>query len=132
MSHALVTAEFADGTYSFALYMGQWEELQEITGLGPREICLRLLEGKYRARWPREIHRLGLIGAGMKPVDAKRLVEQYCDTQPFDDLIPLAVQVCAKATVRPASDEEVKKKEAVNGAMATDGYDFRSSTATGQ
>lgn len=130
MSHCLVTADFGDGTYPFALYLGQWEELQEITGIGPRELCQRLIERRYLARWPREIHRLGLIGAGMKPVQAKKLVERYCDSQPFEELLPLAAEIVLKAIVK--IDDEAAKKKDPEPATAMAESDFASSMGTVQ
>lgn len=130
MSHCLVTSDFADGSYTFGLFLGQWEELQEITSCGPLELFGKLSRLEFRARWLREIVRLGLIGGGMKPADAKRLVERYVDTVPFAEAWPLAFQIVARSCYRP--DEESKKKaleEEANGQAASD---FPPSTETVQ
>lgn len=111
MSHALIVHDFADGSYSFALYLGQWEELQEITGYGPLETYQKLGLLQFRARWPREIIRLGLIGGGMRPVDAKKMVERYVDTRPFSDSLALAIEIVGPSCYPVDKDADGEKKE---------------------
>lgn len=130
MSHATLTADFADGSYSFALFMGQWEELQEIVNCGPLELFGKLSRLEFRARWLREIIRLGLIGGGQKPAEAKRLVDRYVDTVPFAESWPLAFQIVARSCYRPNEDEGQKKiTDEANGQA---GSDFPPSTETVQ
>jgi hypothetical protein len=109
MSHCIYTGELGGEEHQFALYLGQWEELQEKLGFGPLEIFGKLSRLEFRASWLREIVRLGLIGGGTSPAAAKRMVERYVDTVPFADAWPLAFQIVARSCYRPS--EEGKKKE---------------------
>jgi hypothetical protein len=120
MSHALITAELGGQEHSFALYLGQWDELQEITGCGPIELFGKLSRLEFRAKWLGEIHRLGLIGGGMNPAEAKRLVQRYVDTVPFAEAWPLAFQIVARSCYRPNEEGDSQKKEveAANGASS--------------
>lgn len=134
MSHALITRDFADATYSFALNLGQWEELQERVNCGPDELFWKLHRREYRASWLREIIRLGLIGGGANAIEAKRLVERYVDTAPFSDSLPLALMIVARSVYRPDEGDDDKKNErnaSTNGDDRTRS-DSRQSTATVQ
>jgi Phage tail tube protein, GTA-gp10 len=115
VSHCVLTAELGGEEHQFALYLGQWEELQEKLGLGPFEIFTKLSRLEFRASWLREITRLGLIGGGMKPPEAKRLVERYVDTVPFAEAWPLAFQIVARSCYRPTEEGNGKKKEEAGG-----------------
>jgi hypothetical protein len=108
MSHCVLIAELGGEEHQFALYLGQWEELQERLGFGPLEIFDKLSRLQFRANWLREITRLGLIGGGMSPGAAKRLVERYVDSVPFAEAWPLAFQIVARSCYRP--NEEAQKK----------------------
>lgn len=74
-----IELEFADGTYGFRLAIGELEELQEKTGVGPYALLRRLLANDWLITDVREAIRLGLIGGGQEPVASKRLVERYVD-----------------------------------------------------
>jgi hypothetical protein len=115
MSHCILTAELGGEERQFALYLGQWEELQEKLGFGPLEIFARLSRLEFRASWLREITRLGLIGGGMSPAAAKRLVERYVDTVPFAEAWPLAFQIVARSCYRPNEEGDSKKKAMEEG-----------------
>lgn len=82
-----VTLEWGDGRHTFRLALGQLRELQETINksrsrigaslIGPVTLYKMVAGGDA---WPDEINaiiRLGLIGGGMTPVDAFRLVEEY-------------------------------------------------------
>jgi hypothetical protein len=112
MSHCVLTAELGGEDRQFALYLGQWEELQEITNCGPIILYQKLATWDFRAKWLREIIRLGLIGGGMKPAEAKRLVERYVDTVPFAESLPLTLKIVGPACFAPNSEIDQKKKEA--------------------
>lgn len=130
MSHCVLNAELGGEERQFALYLGQWDEIQEKLGLGPLEVFARLSRLEFRANWLREITRLGLIGGGMKPAEAKGLVERYVDTVPFAEAWPLAFQIVARACYRPNKEDNGKKKE-MEGEDQT-GSSFPSSTETVQ
>lgn len=94
---------FGDAYYTFALGLEQIAELQEKCGAGIGAIFARVLAGRillpgaarkqvgiptagaYRYEDLRETTRLGLIGGGMKPTDARVMVERYVDTRPIKE-----------------------------------------------
>lgn len=84
---AEVELDWADGTYLFALKAKQVEELEHLTGVGIGRLTARVTgEADFYYRDVRETIRLGLIGGGMPPVEARRLVEAYVDGQPLQPL----------------------------------------------
>lgn len=74
-----IELDFADGSYGFRLAIGELEELQEKTGVGPYALLRRLLANDWLIMDVRESIRLGLIGGGTEPIAAKKLVERYID-----------------------------------------------------
>lgn len=79
--NAVVEAEFGDGTYTFRLPIGQLEELQEKTGVGPFKLAQRMLSGEWMLQDVVQVLRLGLIGGGLKSVDALALVRRYAQEE---------------------------------------------------
>lgn len=90
---AKITLEWADGEYDFRMGIGELKELQEKTRriknaagdyqyFGPMKIYEMLSNGQWNVDDVREPIRIGLIGAGMPPVEAKRLVNRYVDEVP--------------------------------------------------
>ncbi|GAB1380451.1 gene transfer agent family protein [Pararhodobacter aggregans] len=86
-------AFFGDANYPFALSDGMLAELEQITGKGASAVYVQLANLTYTAATLREIIRLGLIGAGMSPKEAKRLVEAYAVNTPLGELFPLAFEI---------------------------------------
>jgi hypothetical protein len=115
MSHCIYTGELGGEERQFALYLGQWEELEGIVNCGPLELFNKLARLEFRANWLREITRLGLIGGGMNPIEAKKLVTRYVDNVPFSEAWPLAFQIVARACHRPNEEGNSKKKEETEG-----------------
>jgi hypothetical protein len=109
---ALITLDWADGTYSFRLTIAAAEMLQESVDAGPHAVLDRLAAKLWRARDARETIRCGLIGAGMEPPRAKRLVELYCDERPFGDSVQLAMAILLAAIVGAPDEPLAKKKRA--------------------
>lgn len=85
MSRCSVNLTWADGEYTFCLPLAQIEELQRICDAGPLVIAERLRQGFWKAEDIHATIRLGLIGGGMKPVEALRLVRLYVHEQPLAD-----------------------------------------------
>jgi Phage tail tube protein, GTA-gp10 len=90
---AKLTLEWADGEYDFKLAIGELEELEAATRrikneageyayIGPIELHKLLTSGTCLARDVRETIRIGLIGGGIKPAEALRLVKRYVDEVP--------------------------------------------------
>ncbi|MDB5597377.1 MAG: hypothetical protein JWM36_4338 [Hyphomicrobiales bacterium] len=76
-----ITFDWADGEHTFRLAIGQLRELQDKCDAGPMQIYQRLMDSTWRVDDVRETLRLGLIGGGMKPMDALLLTRRYVDEQ---------------------------------------------------
>jgi hypothetical protein len=86
-------------------------ELEEKCGVGVAEICQRMANGKWKWNDCRETLRLGLIGAGMTPDKALKLIQRYCDDRPLVESALPAQVVLAAAMVGVAGDNLEKKAE---------------------
>ena len=108
---AEVTFFWADDEHSFALKWGQLIELQEKCDAGPYVILERLAANAWRMEDISEIIRLGLIGGGMPPVPALKLVKRYVkDRPPVESVQP--AQVILAAALVGAPEEVVEKSGA--------------------
>lgn len=126
-----VTLDWADGTYSFALYGKQLEELQSISfnptsgkkGVGIAAIAMRVVGWNWYVEDLRNIVRLALIGGGMSPVRAEQLCRMYVDGQPLSGSMgqatpdsPLAlaqaIMQAVFAGVETPEDDEDESEEA--------------------
>lgn len=74
-----VVIDWADGTHTFRLTILTGAELEEKCDAAVSVIARRLMTGQWTISDVRETIRLGLIGAGMKPAEALRLVRTYVD-----------------------------------------------------
>jgi hypothetical protein len=128
-SNASITLAWADGDYLFRLPIGQLRELQEKCGAGPMVIYQRLHSGEWRVDDVRETLRLGLIGGGMKPVEALVLVKRYVDERPWaENVLPATAVILA--AVMGVPDDKVGKPEAeTTTTEATDASSSPRSTA---
>lgn len=131
----LVTLEWADGEYPFALYAEQIEELEAVCqnpttgkhGVGIGAIWMRLMGGNWFASDVYNIIRLGLIGGGAKPIQANRLVKTYAKNLPLsalaasptpDNPVTVAQAILAAAMIGVEADEE-ERQEPVEGESET-------------
>ncbi|WP_273785603.1 gene transfer agent family protein [Brucella intermedia] len=133
---ASITLDFADGTYKFRLAWGQLAELQENCDAGPYVILERLQNRSWRLNDIRENIRLGLIGGGMDPASALKLVKRYVEDRPLLENVKLAQAVLTVALIG-APEEEVgepkaagRKKKSMNSQ--TGKSDLPPSTVTAQ
>lgn len=79
-----ITLEFADSDYLFRLPLKRIAELEEKCGAPVGAIWKRVcLTGDYHATDLIETVRLGLIGGGLDPQEARKLIERYCDEWPL-------------------------------------------------
>jgi hypothetical protein len=74
--------DWADGTYTFRLAWAELAELQEQCDAGPFVILDRLQTRQWRIQDVSNVIRLGLIGGGMEPVKALKLVRSYVEARP--------------------------------------------------
>lgn len=106
-----VTFAWADGEHTFRLPIGQLLELQEKCDAGPAFILSRLQSGRWLIEDIRETLRLGLIGGGLKPGEALKLVQRYVDERPLLESVPPATAVLMGALIG-AMDEPLGKPAA--------------------
>jgi len=110
---ASVELEFGDGTYRFRLGWGELANLQEACDAGPYVILNRLQSGQWRVADIREVVRYGLIGGGLKPTDALKLVKEYVESRPPMESI-LYAQVVLSAALMGAPEEKVGEQDEAN------------------
>ncbi|WP_280170749.1 gene transfer agent family protein [Agrobacterium pusense] len=112
---AIVETDFADGTYKFAL---TWDLASEWEKTTDRSMYATLLHavrtGIVNLHDAREILRLGLIGGGMAPTDALRLVRTYVENRPAAENFPLVVRVMDAAFHGKGVAEAEAEPAAVN------------------
>lgn len=86
-------AFFGDSEYDFTLTDPMLAELERLTGLGIGAMYFQLINMAYPATILREIIRLGLIGGGTTPEEAKRLCDTYAANRPLSETFPLAFEI---------------------------------------
>ncbi len=106
MRDARLEQPFADGEYTFRLSWGGLIELQEKTGTGPYVILNRLQSMNFMVQDISEIIRIGLIGGGMVPIEALKMVKRYVLERPPMESYQLAFAVLA-AGLMGAPEEKV-------------------------
>lgn len=107
-----LTIVWGDGEHRFRLAIGQLRELQEKTNAGPQEVLDRLSTRLWRVDDVRETLRLGLVGGGMPPGDAYRLVVRYVDGRPLMESVQPAQAVLIAALVGSPEEPVGKKAKA--------------------
>lgn len=138
---ARITLDWADGQYDFRLGIGELEELEEKTRrrkddgeyhyLGPLKLFELLTKtNEWLVRDVREPIRLGLIGAGKKPIEAIRLVRRYVDDVPdWNTNCLLAANIVA-AALSGWEDEPLGKSEETKATTETATADSPSPRST--
>lgn len=109
MKTTQLTRDWAGDTYTFKLPLEQLEEHDEACAAGPLTVLERLVAGSWRITDVRDTIRLGLIGGGLKPSEAAKLVRRHVEAFPWLDAVPLAVAILA-ATIRGEYDEDAPGK----------------------
>ena len=129
-----VTRDWGDGERTFRLGIGDWRKIQETCDAGPGEIAARLATwaamrranptasvidilaaggvGRWRVDDIREPIYRGLIGGGMEPTAAGRLMRDLHDERPLMENLDLALEVVLASLVGPA-EEPVGEKPGV-------------------
>lgn len=111
-----VTLDWADGEHSFRLRIGEIRELEHKTGRGIQHVMRRISDGEWFVDELRETLRLGLIGAGMAPPQALKLVRRYVEERPLIESIQPALAVLVAAlsgfeAARPAKKAKPAKRK---------------------
>lgn len=105
-----VSFDWADGFHTFRLPTAQLEELQELTDAGPGWVKARLETGSWLVRDVIQTIRLGLIGGGMAPEQARKLVQRYVEARPLFENVPVARKIL-EAACTGVKDEALPKSE---------------------
>lgn len=107
-------AEWAGAERPFRLRFGDVLDLEEACGkIGVGAIYLRMGRHQYFAKDVFETIRLGLVGGGMAPTEARRLMQDRFDHVPMADSLNLAMAILVHLMAgidpddtRPAGDPE--------------------------
>lgn len=133
---AEVTLPWADDEYLFKLGLKQIEELQEKANAGLGLIANRVMAGQFYIQDIYHTIRLGLIGGGLEPVKAKKLVDRYVDGQaltPMEDEHSnfQTAKLILTAAYFGVRDEEEDPVEPAEGKSTPETPDLAGSTSEG-
>jgi hypothetical protein len=116
----VTTVFWGAGETAFRIGIGEFRELQEringrrgafgLAAIGPQTFANQI---RANDAWPddvRDVLRIGLIGAGMKPAEAHRQLVQYFDRGPRAESYLAAFAVFAGAFLGAPGDDMLKKK----------------------
>jgi hypothetical protein len=96
------TGFFGDADHTFSLTDDMIAELERLSGMGIGALYVRAVASQFALADLVQIIRLGLIGAGMAPQEAKRLVDTYAVNRPMAETFPLALDILdARWTGKP-------------------------------
>ncbi|GAK70286.1 hypothetical protein RRU01S_10_01250 [Agrobacterium rubi TR3 = NBRC 13261] len=91
---ALIDADFADGTYKFGLTWPLATEWERSTDRSLYATLINIMRtGVAALNDTRELVRLGLIGGGMAPTDALRMVRTNVEERPAAENFGLVVKI---------------------------------------
>lgn len=99
---------FADNSYLFRLPAKRIAELQDRCGAGIGAIYKRTMSGDFYENDLKEIVRLGLIGGGLEPLEARKLIDRYCDAWPLNVWFVHAAAIlsaCVNGYEKPSEGE---------------------------
>ena len=89
-----IVVEWGGAERRLALGFGGMLDLEEACGkIGIGEIYLRLAQHRYFAKDAYHAIRLGLIGGGMRPDEAKRLLDDRFDHTPLSLSVEIALEL---------------------------------------
>lgn len=104
---------------TFRLAIDQCLALEEKRGCGLRELWMRLGSDGWYVEDIRESIRLGLLGAGVEPKEARRLVDLHCSDGHLFKSVLAAFTIVSAAIAAPEGEQQVGKE----GAAAAPGTD---------
>jgi hypothetical protein len=99
---------FGDREYDFALPPKLIAELEHKTGAGLGKLCRRVFDAEFSYDDLRETIRLALIGGGVEPYEAARLVTVYVEGVPLSQTYPLAVSILETIWFGKAQEDNSK------------------------
>ena len=107
---ASIVLDWADDTYKFRLGWGELEKLQEECDAGPYEILHRLHAQTWRVRDISNVIRFGLIGGGLDPIKALKLVKFYVHQRPPVENLLFAQAILSAGCIGAPEEGEFSKK----------------------
>ncbi len=110
-----VTFVWGDGSHRFRLAIGDLIGLEEKLAVSPFMVLARLRAGVPMIRDAREVLRFGLIGGGVTPIEADRLILRWCDERPPAESLTPSIAVLMAALHGVAEDDPGKSPEAGAG-----------------
>jgi hypothetical protein len=136
---ASIELTWADDDYTFRLGWSELEALQEACDAGPWVILERLHNKQCRSGEIADVIRQGLIGGGLKPPEATKLVQRYVKERVSDlaENLLFAIAILQTA-LQGAPDEPVGEQAAasqegrISTAFPTEKSDLPLSTETVQ
>ena len=117
MSHR-IELTWPGGEHEFALGLGELRALQDRLGVGPEQMFTRLADGSWKVDDLIEIHRRGLIGAGMENAQAAPLVMRLFEQYPLIEFKPSAQKIIGAALIG-VEDDPLGKMEGVETPPAS-------------
>lgn len=117
---ASITLDWADDTHHFRLGWGEMAKLQEECDAGPYIILQRLYNGEWKIQDIANVIRFGLIGGGMEPAKALKLVNSYVKARPPMESIMLAQAIMSAGCIgAPEEEAQLKKEKAPDQTAST-------------
>lgn len=104
------TIAFGDGDYLFKLPLKWIEELERQTGTTIGDLFVRTATYSFSVKEITEIIRCGLIGGGLDPTRARKLIETYIDGYPLEKMFGLASIILVGCVEGYPAKAPVKKK----------------------
>lgn len=98
-------AFFGDAEHSFCLTDPMIAELERLADTGIGVVFNRLMSNTFHHADLHQIIRLGLIGGGMNPEQALRLVETYGKDRPITEVLPLALDIISARWLGVEADQ---------------------------
>lgn len=115
-----VTLDFADADYLFKLPVKRIAELEEKCGAPVGTIWKRVcLTADYKVVDLLETVRLGLIGGGLDPQEARKLIDRYCDAWPLQIWHQHAIAILGVCVEGYADAESERPKDQAAGEIPT-------------
>ncbi|WP_347311364.1 gene transfer agent family protein [Defluviimonas sp. SAOS-178_SWC] len=103
MSHR-VELNWIGGAHVFALGLGELRAVQDACDAGPMQVLNGLRGDHWRVDWPFAVLRHGLIGGGMPPGEARKLLSELSDSHPVARFLVTATLVLAAAIMGVEDD----------------------------
>lgn len=98
--------------HHFRLALRQLRELQDKTEVGPFALFSRIRSGEWKVEDLRQTIRLGLIGGGLNPAEAGKLLVTYVDDRPLLENVSPALLILQAALLGADGDTSEKKTTA--------------------